>query len=63
MILSLGHDVLINMWGNHRDAKIQRDTIGDHHDFKPFRFVGLDRQSTKIGDDFLMFGQGRHACP
>ncbi|KAJ8660802.1 hypothetical protein O0I10_003445 [Lichtheimia ornata] len=62
-VIEPGHDVLINMWGNHRDAKIQRDTIGDHHDFKPFRFVGLDRQSTKIGDDFLMFGQGRHACP
>lgn len=51
------------MWGNHQDASLQRDAIGDYDQFKPFRFVGLDRPSTKVGDDFLLFGLGSHACP
>ncbi|CDH58659.1 predicted protein [Lichtheimia corymbifera JMRC:FSU:9682] len=58
-----GHEVLLNLWGNHQDASVQRDGLGDYHQFKPFRFVGLDRPSTKIGEDFLIFGLGTHACP
>ncbi|KAJ8660769.1 hypothetical protein O0I10_003412 [Lichtheimia ornata] len=58
-----GQEVLLNLWGNHQDASVQRDGLGDYHQFKPFRFVGIDRPSTKIGEDFLIFGLGTHACP
>ncbi|KAK9693329.1 hypothetical protein K7432_013972 [Basidiobolus ranarum] len=31
--------------------------------FDPWRFVGKNKQATKIGADFLPFGIGRFACP
>ncbi|KAI9312898.1 cytochrome P450 [Dichotomocladium elegans] len=62
-VINPGHDVLINSWANHHTKQIQHDAAGHHDQFKPFRFVGLNRQSTKVGDDYLVFGEGKHACP
>ncbi|KAJ8660770.1 hypothetical protein O0I10_003413 [Lichtheimia ornata] len=58
-----GEDVLLNMWLNHNRTSMQNDGLGDYDKFKPFRFVGIDRSSTKLGGDFLLFGLGTHACP
>lgn len=63
VVIRPGEDIIINQWYNHRSAEIQKDKESDHNSFQPFRYVGLDRQSTKIGEDFLMFGMGAHACP
>ncbi|KAG2224161.1 hypothetical protein INT45_000176 [Circinella minor] len=63
VIIPPDHDVLVNFWANHRDKELQKDTIGNHDKFEPFRYVGMGRPSTKIGDDFLVFGEGKHACP
>ncbi|KAI9019971.1 cytochrome P450 [Phycomyces nitens] len=61
-IISPGDDVLIDLWKNHRDSEIQHG-MEDPCEFKPFRFVNADKQSTKVGEDYLVFGMGRHACP
>lgn len=58
-----GDDVIINAYTNHTNPEIQCDGVGDYHEFKPFRFVEKGRQATRVGDDFLFFGQGQHACP
>ncbi|OAD73715.1 CYP5311 protein, partial [Phycomyces blakesleeanus NRRL 1555(-)] len=57
-----GEEVLIDIWKNHRDPEIQND-LKDVEQFKPFRFVSSEKQATKVGEDFLVFGMGRHACP
>jgi cytochrome P450 len=31
--------------------------------FEPFRFVNQDKNSTKVGEDYVFFGMGKHACP
>ncbi|KAI9257383.1 cytochrome P450 [Phascolomyces articulosus] len=63
VVIPPGHDVLVNFWMNHRDTDLQKDTIGNYNKFEPFRYVDMHRPATKIGDDFLVFGEGRHACP
>ncbi|KAL0094324.1 cytochrome P450 [Phycomyces blakesleeanus] len=61
-IIKPGEEVLIDIWKNHRDPEIQND-LKDVEQFKPFRFVSSEKQATKVGEDFLVFGMGRHACP
>lgn len=61
--LNLGEDVIINTWYNHRNNSIQKIQGDDYTNYNPFRFVGSDRQAARIGDDFLVFGEGKHACP
>ncbi|KAI8147964.1 cytochrome P450 [Fennellomyces sp. T-0311] len=61
-VIPPGHDVYINAWFNHHDSSYE-DATGDRNEFKPFRFVNAGRPSTKVGDDFLLFGEGKHACP
>ncbi|KAI7858128.1 cytochrome P450 [Circinella umbellata] len=63
VIIPPNHDVLVNFWANHHDEELQRDTIGNYDKFEPFRYVGMGRPSTKVGDDYLVFGEGKHACP
>ncbi|KAG2224162.1 hypothetical protein INT45_000177, partial [Circinella minor] len=58
-----GQDVLLNAWANQHDSDFQKDSKGNYYEFMPFRYVGIDRPSTKIGDDYLVFGEGKHACP
>lgn len=63
-VIKPGEYVLINTWYNHTADDIQHDNSGGFSDFQPFRYANLqDRQSTKIGDDYLIFGLGKHACP
>lgn len=63
-VVKPGEYVLINTWYNHTADDIQHDNSGGFSDFQPFRYANLrDRLSTKIGDDYLIFGLGKHACP
>ncbi|KAJ8656501.1 hypothetical protein O0I10_007824 [Lichtheimia ornata] len=62
-VIKPGEDVIINTWYNHRNNSIQKIQGDDYTNYNPFRFVGSDRQAARIGDDFLVFGEGKHACP
>ncbi|CAO3627488.1 unnamed protein product [Cunninghamella blakesleeana] len=57
-----GESVYINMFSNHYNTDIQK-ALDDIREYSPLRFVDSGKNSTKIGDDFLLFGMGRHACP
>ncbi|KAI8065229.1 cytochrome P450 [Gongronella butleri] len=57
-----GDSVYINVWANHNDAQLQ-SALDDVSEFKPYRFLDTDKNSTKIGEDFLFFGLGKRACP
>ncbi|KAG2219510.1 hypothetical protein INT45_002827, partial [Circinella minor] len=50
-------DILINLWYNHHNGN------DDLEEFKPFRYVDSGYPSTKVGDNYLVFGEGKHACP
>lgn len=64
VVIKPGEYALINAYYNHRAEDIQHDNTGNHDVFQPFRYADVtDRQSTKIGDDYLIFGLGKHACP
>ncbi|KAG0163763.1 hypothetical protein DFQ28_009719 [Apophysomyces sp. BC1034] len=62
-VIHPGEEVYINMWHVHHDEKTQKAANEDIYNFHPYRYVGLGKQATKIGDDFVTFGLGRHACP
>ncbi|KAI9249141.1 cytochrome P450 [Phascolomyces articulosus] len=57
VIIPSDGDVLINTWHNHHQGG---DDIGE---FNPFRYVDTGYPATKVGDNYLVFGEGRHACP
>nr|ATF27934.1 steroid 11 beta hydroxylase [Absidia caerulea] len=57
-----GERAYVNAYSNHRDGTIQKVT-DNLKSFEPYRFVNQDRNSTKIGEDFIFFGMGKHACP
>ncbi|KAI8337992.1 cytochrome P450 [Chlamydoabsidia padenii] len=57
-----GERAHVNPFSNHRDETIQKVT-DDIDTFKPYRFVNQDKNSTKVGEDFIFFGMGKHACP
>ncbi|KAI9490025.1 cytochrome P450 [Zychaea mexicana] len=61
-VIRPGEEVYTNFWHVNFDKTVQND-LEDPSEFKPFRFVGRDKQSTKCSADYLMFGLGRHACP
>ncbi|OAD78163.1 CYP5311 protein [Phycomyces blakesleeanus NRRL 1555(-)] len=61
-VINPGDDVLIDVWTNHRYKK-ETTSVKDADEFRPFRFVNQNKQSTKVGEDYLFFGMGRHACP
>ncbi|KAI9470409.1 cytochrome P450 [Zychaea mexicana] len=63
VVIPSGHDVLLNQWMNHHDNELQKDTAGNYDNFEPFRYVDMHCPSTKIGDGYLTFGEGKHACP
>lgn len=48
----------INLQDVHFDPESQPD-MKDLDAFKPFRFVGLNMQSTKCSSEYLSFGLGR----
>ncbi|KAI9250131.1 cytochrome P450 [Phascolomyces articulosus] len=58
-----GQDVLLNSWINHQDSKLQRDNIGNYEKFEPFRHLETNHRVTRTGDDFMLFGVGKHVCP
>ncbi|CAO3650548.1 unnamed protein product [Cunninghamella blakesleeana] len=61
-IVQPGESVYINTFANHTDPTIQK-TFDDLTSYDPLRFVNTKKKSTKIGEDFLFFGMGKHACP
>ncbi|KAG2218565.1 hypothetical protein INT45_014154 [Circinella minor] len=61
-IIRPGEEVFTNFWHLNFDPTSQPD-LEDLEEFKPFRFVGRGKQSTKCSNDYLPFGLGRHACP
>ncbi|CAO3627508.1 unnamed protein product [Cunninghamella blakesleeana] len=61
-IIRPGESAYINIYANHTDPNVQK-TIDDLKIYNPFRFVNAEKNSAKIGDDFLFFGMGKHACP
>ncbi|KAI9268107.1 cytochrome P450, partial [Phascolomyces articulosus] len=64
-IIQPGEDVLINSWYNQQydGWEDYKEINDDRSEFKPYRFLNTGRPSTKIGDDYLVFGEGKHACP
>ncbi|CAO3627492.1 unnamed protein product [Cunninghamella blakesleeana] len=62
IIIRPGESVYINTYANHFDSDIQ-NTIDNLREYKPYRFLNTGKNATKIGDDFLVFGMGKHACP
>ncbi|KAG2223854.1 hypothetical protein INT45_012727, partial [Circinella minor] len=64
VVIPPDQDVYINYWYNHRDSSYKGATADvELTEFKPYRFVDTGRPSTKVSDDFLLFGEGKHACP
>ncbi|KAI9250128.1 cytochrome P450 [Phascolomyces articulosus] len=63
VIIPPGQDVLLNLWINHQDNNLQKDTIGSYEKFEPYRHLETNHSVTKSGDDFLLFGIGKHVCP
>ncbi|KAI8065230.1 cytochrome P450 [Gongronella butleri] len=57
-----GENAFIDFWSCHRDPEMQ-SVIDDYNAFKPYRYLNQGKNATKIGDDFLFFGLGKHACP
>ena len=51
-------DVLINLWHNHHEGEDP-----DMGEFKPFRYVNTRYPASKVADNYLVFGEGKHACP
>ncbi|KAI7850426.1 cytochrome P450 [Circinella umbellata] len=65
-IIPPGGDVLINAWYNQQSndwEEMKKDKSEDRTEFKPFRYVNTGYPSTKVSDDYLVFGEGKHACP
>ncbi|KAI9495643.1 cytochrome P450 [Zychaea mexicana] len=58
-------DVLINSWYNQQSNSWEemRKDGEDRAQFKPFRYLNTGYPSTKVSDDYLVFGEGRRACP
>ena len=54
----VGEEVFTNFWHINFDQSIQSD-LEDLEEFKPFRFVGREKQATKGNSDYLPFGLGR----
>ncbi|CAO3627516.1 unnamed protein product [Cunninghamella blakesleeana] len=61
-IVRPGENVYINMFANHTDPSLQK-IFDDLKVYKPYRFVNAEKNAAKIGDDFVFFGMGKHACP
>ncbi|KAI9311800.1 cytochrome P450 [Dichotomocladium elegans] len=62
-VIRPGEDVILNIWYNQRTAAVQPDKHDDYSVYKPFRYVDANRPASKVGDDYLLFGEGKHACP
>ncbi|KAI8342479.1 cytochrome P450 [Chlamydoabsidia padenii] len=57
-----GESAFVNHYANHHDETLQK--VSDNIDmFEPYRYVNQGRNSTKLGEDFILFGMGKHACP
>ncbi|KAF9114520.1 hypothetical protein BGX27_010577 [Mortierella sp. AM989] len=60
MVISKGRQVIVNVRSVHQDHNKQGE---DPLEFRPWRFVGKSKSATKVSNDFLTFGMGKHACP
>ncbi|CAO3593299.1 unnamed protein product [Absidia cylindrospora] len=61
-VIHPGENAFLNFYSNHRDPTLQKGA-DNVNTFDAFRFVNQDKNSTKIGEDFLFFGMGKHSCP
>ncbi|KAI8065228.1 cytochrome P450 [Gongronella butleri] len=57
-----GENVYVNLHWNHNDGDLDA-VLKDAQKFKPMRYLNQEKNATKIGEDFLLFGLGKHACP
>ncbi|ORX60474.1 hypothetical protein DM01DRAFT_231966, partial [Hesseltinella vesiculosa] len=53
-----GENVYVNMYWNHNDADMSK-ALEDAQQFKPYRYVNEDKSSTKVSEEFLVFGLGK----
>ncbi|KAF8964604.1 hypothetical protein BGZ46_000752 [Entomortierella lignicola] len=60
MVIPKGRQVIVNVRSIHQSHDRQGE---DPTEFRPWRFVGKSKSATKVSNDFLSFGMGRHACP
>ncbi|KAI8096880.1 uncharacterized protein BX664DRAFT_258334 [Halteromyces radiatus] len=58
-IIRPGEEVYVNLWSVHQQAKKDNIDDKDMEEFEPFRHVGQQRPSTKLGEDFMLFGMGK----
>ncbi|KAF9355251.1 hypothetical protein BGX26_006826 [Mortierella sp. AD094] len=59
MVIPKGRQVLVNIRSVHQSEGQGEDPT----EFRPWRFVGKSKPATKVSNDFLIFGMGKHACP
>ncbi|KAI8394317.1 cytochrome P450 [Radiomyces spectabilis] len=62
VLVQPGEEVLINVWQNHKQ-NFSKNSNEDYSKYVPMRFLGQDKQATKVSEEYLFFGLGRHACP
>lgn len=62
-VIKPGERAIINTWMNHVSSGTPASATHDYEGWDPYRFVEKDKQATKISEDYLFFGLGKHACP
>ncbi|CAO3609079.1 unnamed protein product [Cunninghamella blakesleeana] len=60
-VIKPGEAVYINLYHVHQNNKNKLEE--DLSEFKAFRHVGQQTPSTKVGENYLLFGMGKNACP
>ncbi|ORY98209.1 cytochrome P450 [Syncephalastrum racemosum] len=62
-VIKPGERAIINSWMNHTSSGTPASATHGYDSWDPYRFFGKDKQATKISEDYLFFGLGKHACP
>lgn len=62
-VIKPGQRVMVNAWMNHHNESTPKSATVDNWGWDPYRFVGQDTQATKISENYIFFGLGKHACP
>ncbi|ORZ15104.1 cytochrome P450, partial [Absidia repens] len=57
-VIRPGENAFLNFYSNHRDPTLQKNAE-NLNTFDAYRFVNQDKNSTKIGEDFMFFGMGK----
>ncbi|CAO3627504.1 unnamed protein product [Cunninghamella blakesleeana] len=62
-VIRPGEYVFVDSYSNHMNPEIQKSGENDLETFEPLRYLNAEKNSAKVGEDFLIFGLGKHACP